>query len=144
MKIEIKTVDLTLTPTSVPNRGLEWRSDELYGPKASPQQNFGINTEIDQGAAIGVPKFEKFEDGYVGLYKKVRTIKLPEIDWNLTPENAKNRGLVWVNDSIMDPEAPDEPNEEFVEMDAEGYKFGEPANVNTIVNNFVGVYKAVK
>ena len=41
----------------------------------------------------------------------------------------------------MDSEAPDEVNEEFVELKTKGYKFGEPANVNTIVNGFVGVYK---
>lgn len=144
MRIDIKITDLTLTPASAPDRGLEWRSDELYGPKATPQQNFGINAEIEQGALIGLPKFEKSEDGYVGLYHKARTIKLPKVDWDLTPENARDKGLVWVGDSIMDPEAPDEANEEFVEMVEKGYKFGEPANVNTIVNNFVGVYKSIK
>lgn len=144
MLTEVKTVDLTLTPASAPDRGLEWRSDELYGANATDQKNFGINVEIEQGDLIGLPKFESPEDGYVGLYQKAKTIKLPEVDWNLTPENAKDRGLVWVSDSIMDPEAPDNANEEFVEMEAEGYKFGEPANVNTIVNNFVGVYKSIK
>ncbi len=144
MKIEINKIDLTLTPTNSQGRSLEWRSDELYGPKATPQQNFGINAEIKQGALIGMPKFESPENGYVGLYQKARIIKLPKVDWDLKPENAKNRGLIWISDSIMDPEAPDEANEEFLEMEADGYKFGEPANVNTITNNFVGVYKPIK
>ena len=73
-----------------------------------------------------------------------RTINLPKVDWSLNPENANNAGFVWTGDYIMDPEAPDEANEEFVEMMAKGYKFGEPANVNTIVNGFVGVYKPVQ
>ncbi len=144
MNIEIHEVDPTLTATSAGDRGFEWYSDELYGQNATQQQNFGINTEVEQGALIGMPKFEKKEDGYVGLYKKARTINLPKVDWSLNPENANNAGFVWTGDYIMDPEAPDEANEEFVEMMAKGYKFGEPANVNTIVNGFVGVYKPVQ
>jgi len=44
----------------------------------------------------------------------------------------------------LDPEAPDEVNREYFEIEKEGYKFGEPANVNTKVNNFVGIYKPIK
>lgn len=62
---------------------------------------------------------------------------IAEVDWDLKPENANERELIWIGDFIMDPEAPDEANEEFIEMNEKGYKFGEPANVNTIVNNFV-------
>lgn len=141
MNIEIRKIDSSLTPETALERGLEWYADELYGEKTPEKNNFGINAEVDIGNVIGMPRFEKTEDGYVGLYQELRTIKLPEVDWNLNPENAGERGLIWTGDCIMDPEAPDEANEEFVELSVKGYKFGEPANVNTIGNNFVGVYK---
>lgn len=68
---------------------------------------------------------------------------IPNVDMGLNPENADSRGLIWVGDSIIDPEAPIEVNKEFFELEKEGYKFGEPANVNTIENNFVGIYKPI-
>ena len=71
-------------------------------------------------------------------------IKLPNVNWGLKPENAQQQNLIWVGDYIMDPEAPDMVNEGFLEMEKDGYKFGEPANINTIQNNFVGVYKLQK
>ena len=78
---------------------------------------------------------------FVGIYQEVY---LPFVDMTLNPANAGERGLVWTSDGIMDPEAPRLANRDIIEMEKNGYKFGEPANVNTIENKFVGVYKPIK
>lgn len=71
-------------------------------------------------------------------------MKRININWELNPENAMKQGYIWCGDAIYDPEAPDEVNIEFVENIKKGYLYGEPANVNIMVNGGVGVYKPVK
>ena len=93
----------------------------------------------DTNLFFGHPK--NSQENFVGIYIKK---KLLEIDWTLNPENAKSRGCEWTGDSIYDPEAPDETMSNFFEMTQEGYLFGKPANVNTIENGFVGVYKPIE
>lgn len=63
-----------------------------------------------------------------------------EVDKTLTPENAKERGLEWVMDVIVDDEAPDDVIEDIVEMVKDGKVIGMPAASNP-ENNIRGVYK---
>ena len=100
-----------------------------------------IKEEAADDANIFYGNPRNLSDSFVGIYKKVY---LPFVDMTLNPANAHERKLEWTGDGIMDPEAPKIANQEFVELEKEGYKFGEPANVNLIENNFVGIYKPVK
>lgn len=117
-----------LTSDSAREFGLEWIDDR---PKE--------NVDDDKNIFYGNPKNEI--DSFVGIYQK---IYLPFVDLTLNPANAHERKLEWTGDGIMDPEAPKIANQDFIELEKEGYKFGEPANVNTIKNNFVGIYKPIK
>lgn len=119
-----------LTPKTADMFLLEWVEDVIIDllPSKSGVEMF-----------FGHPKNSR--ENFIGIYKKK---KLLEIDWSLRPENAESRGYVWVCDSIYDPEAPIGANDNFFEMEAMGYKFGEPANVNIIVNCGVGIYKPLK
>lgn len=116
-----------LTPDSAREFGLEWTEDKLKEEVSVGENKF-----------YGVPK--NLNDLYVGTYQKAH---LPFVDMTLNPVNAGERGLVWTSDGVMDQEAPIEANKEFFELEKEGYKFGEPANVNTTENNFVGIYKPI-
>lgn len=117
-----------LTSDSAREFGLEWAEDKLKEEISAEENKF-----------YGVPK--NLNDLCVGIYQKVY---LPFVDMTLNPANAYERKLMWTSDGIMDPEAPAEANKEFLELEKEGYKFGEPANVNAIENNFVGIYKPIK
>lgn len=63
------------------------------------------------------------------------------VDPNLTPENCRWKGYEWWADSIYDPTAPNEVNENFIEMINDGWKLGKPASINFEENGGVGVYK---
>lgn len=141
MKTTLHNIDLKLTPASAILKGLEWYSDEPYSKDKKEYQIYFVNCEVDLGAKLGLPKEQRLEDGFVGLYKKARNIKLPKIHWDLNPENASQQNLVWVSDTIMDPEAPDEANKEFSDLEKKGYKFGMPSDPKTTRNCFVGKYK---
>ena len=116
-----------LTPDSAREFGLEWVEDKIRE-----------KVDEDKNAFYGNPKNENVL--FIGIYQKAY---LPFVDITLNPVNADERGLVWTSDGVMDPEAPIEANKEFFELEKEGYKFGEPANVNTTENNFVGIYKPI-
>lgn len=64
------------------------------------------------------------------------------IDDSLNVENAKDRNLEWVYDSIYDSEAPAEANKEFKDLVKDGYVFGTPTACKLIENGGVGVYKS--
>lgn len=67
-----------------------------------------------------------------------------EVNMELNPINCEEKGYKWTGDAIYDPEAPEEANEEFVELTKQGYILGEPANTNTVQNGGVGVYKPIE
>lgn len=123
-------INQDLTPKTADSFLLTWKEDiKLNLLKDNDNENL----------YLGNPK--NLDEGYVGIYTKK---KLLEIDWTLKPENAKNRGYEWISDCIYDAEAPEEMMRDIFEMKHEGYLFGEPANINTIRNGFVGVYKPIK
>ncbi len=63
-----------------------------------------------------------------------------KIDKELTPENAEQKNLIWVNDIIIDPEAPKEAMSDIQEYLNKGYVVGQAASTIT-TNNFFGLYK---
>lgn len=110
---------------------LEWVCDK-------PIKEVEAQTHNDK-LFLGHPKNQSYT--YVGIYKK---IKMLPIDSTLTPENAKNRGYEWSGDTIYDPGAPEEAMRDLFLCADKGYLFGEPANINTIQNGFIGVYRKIK
>lgn len=65
-----------------------------------------------------------------------------EIDRTLTPENASERGLVWVQDIVVDEEAPDEAMQDIFELIKNGNVIGMPAGSNT-ENGLCGLYRKI-
>ncbi len=65
-----------------------------------------------------------------------------EIDKTLTPENAVDRGLMWVKDVIVDNEAPDEAMQDILELIKNGDVIGLPAGEN-VENNLCGLYRKI-
>lgn len=63
-----------------------------------------------------------------------------KIDKDLTPENAEQKNLIWVNDIIIDPEAPKEATTDIQEYIKKGCVIGQAASSST-TNNFFGLYK---
>lgn len=67
------------------------------------------------------------------------------VDRSLTPENAKERGLEWQQDSIYDPEAPEIANKMMENSVSRGEFFlGSPATPGGEINNIVGVYRKIR
>lgn len=64
-----------------------------------------------------------------------------EVDTSLTPENCEEKGYEYWSDSIYDPEAPDEANQEFVELVKKGWKLGRMASRELEKNGGIGIYK---
>lgn len=65
------------------------------------------------------------------------------IDRYLNPENCREKGLEWEYDTIYDPQAPKEANEEFTELIKQGWKLGKPASRKLEKNDGVGLYKPI-
>ena len=64
-----------------------------------------------------------------------------QIDEELTPENSKEKGFEWWQDTIYDPEAPEQVNNEFIALIKKGWKLGKPASKGLEQNCGVGLYK---
>lgn len=120
-----------LTSKSAREFRLEWVSDQPI----KETKNQTLNSEL----FLGHPKNQS--ETHVGIYKK---IKLLPVDSSLTPENAKNRGYEWTKDVIYDPEAPEEAMGDLFRSLDEGFIFGEPANINTKQNGFIGLYRKIQ
>jgi hypothetical protein len=67
-----------------------------------------------------------------------------EVDDALTPDNCEEKGFQWRQDVIYDPDAPEEANQEFVELAKKGWKLGKSASIELAKNGGVGLYKPLK
>ena len=65
------------------------------------------------------------------------------VDRHLNPENCGEKGFEWWRDAIYDPQAPEEANEEFVELIRKGWKLGRSASRTLEYIGSVGLYKPV-
>ncbi len=135
-------IDEKLTPENSSKKKQKWFRDEEYSENSKASQIYFLECEVDRGIKLGKPK--NGLDEFIGLYEESLNISLPEIDYSLTPVNAKKKGFVWVGDSIIDPEAPDIANLEFVNLYKDGYRFGEPASLNSITHGAVGIFEPLK
>lgn len=66
-----------------------------------------------------------------------------QVDRNLNPENCKAFSFEWHHDTIYDPNAPSEANEEFIELMNQGWKLGRSASKELEKNGGVGIYKPI-
>jgi hypothetical protein len=158
MKIQ---VDTTLTSYTAGSRGLEWWFDSTYddeGLDESERQLLGSDLST---YSFGLPRdpessMAQYSDkkNLVGVYRPIERIYKNQhkvtIDKDLTPENASENGQRWHADGIYDPDVfvLDEEEElringDYIELDKQGYKLGQPAGKNGS-RYAVGIYEPIK
>lgn len=64
-----------------------------------------------------------------------------KVDRNLNPDNCESLGFKWHQDTIYDPNATQEANDNLIEFLEQGWKLGRPASEELEKNGGVGLYK---
>ncbi len=70
-------------------------------------------------------------------------MKKLQVDYTLRVNNCSRRNLVWVKDTIYDPNASELVNQELFLLDQKGYKLGMPAIISLAQNHAVGLYRPI-
>jgi hypothetical protein len=157
MKIRI---DTTLTSHTAGSRGLEWWFDSTYDEKGLDEAEQQLLGGDLSSYSFGLPRdpnsnMSQYSDkkNLVGVYRSIEKSyenrHKVTINKTLTPENALEKGFRWHADGIYDPDVfvMDEEEElringDYIKLDKQGYKLGQPAGKHGS-RYAVGIYEPI-
>ncbi len=144
-------IDVTLTSENCKERGYYWNGDIIINPDIKSGTYATYKSSFDEGYLLGKPKVLSDAPPSVlkelyGLYILIKTYEANEtpdynVDDTLTPQNAAQRGLVYLYDVYYSRGAPREINEKVIELvEKKGYLLGTNSDIDEPDSEWVGVY----